>query len=168
MNISELKNKSIVYFSILLLSISSCSKKEVKQVYQVQEVHVEQPGADKQSVKSSTEYISIAYSDIFGKAIPNSLLQELTKTYIAFGDVSVVEDLIIRNFLKDENANIPTNSEMRANTSDFVKNTFKQLYSRNPNEQEVWYFSKIITEDQSVTPDVIYYALLTSNEYRQF
>lgn len=165
----ELKNKFIlnITLGLVLLLLSNCTK-EVKHVYQVQEVHIEQPGADKQSVKSSTEYISIAYSDIFGKAISNSLLQQLTKTYISFGDVSVVEDLIIRNFLNDEAAKIPSNSEMRSDIPEFIKNAFKQLYSRDANEQEIWYFNKLITEDTSVTPDVVYYALLTSNEYRQF
>lgn len=165
----ELKNNFIlnITLGLVLLFLSNCTK-DVKQVYQVQEVHIEQPGADKQSVKSSTEYISIAYSDIFGKAISNSLLQQLTKSYISFGDVSVVEDLIIRNFLNDEAAKIPSNSEMRSDIPKFIQNTFKQLYSRDANEQEIWYFNKLITEDTSVTPDVVYYALLTSNEYRQF
>lgn len=165
----ELKNNFIlnITLGLVLLFLSNCTK-DVKQVYQVQEVHIEQPGADKQSVKSSTEYISIAYSDIFGKAISNSLLQQLTKSYISFGDVSVVEDLIIRNFLNDEAAKIPSNSEMKSDIPKFIQNTFKQLYSRDANEQEIWYFNKLITEDTSVTPDVVYYALLTSNEYRQF
>ena len=159
--------KNVIYLLIFLVFIS-CKKDEKKYVYQVQEVYVEQPGADKPNVKLSTQYISIAYSDIFGKTIPSGTLDDLITTYISFGDVAVIEDLIIRNFLNSDEAVIPSDSEMRADVNSFIKKCFNQFYGREPNEQELWYFAKKITDNTSLTPDVIYYSFLTSNEYRQF
>lgn len=153
---------------ICLGLFSSCSKDEVKYVYQVQEVHVSQPGADKPNVKNSQEYISIAYADVFGKSIPGDLLDDLSLTYVSFEDVSIVEDLIIRNFLNDSEADIPSDSEMRADVPTFVKNCYSQFFGREPNGQEQWFLEEIIKDNTDLTPDVIYYSFLTSNEYGQF
>lgn len=153
---------------LLVLSIFSCKKTEKKTVYQVQEVFVEQPGADKPNVKKSTEYISIAYSDLYQKSIPSELLDELTESYVAFADVTVIEDLIIRNFLNDDKVVVPSDSDMRNDIPVFVKNCYNQFYGREASGQEAWYLQKLIEDNAGLTPEVIYYSFLTSNEYRQF
>ncbi len=152
---------------ILVLVIASC-KKNVTTVFQVEEVMVDQPGADKPNVKASTEYISIAYSDVYGASIPSDLLEDLTTSYVAFADITVIEDLIIRNFLNDPAAAIPTSTAMKADVPSFVKNCYNQFYGREPSGQEQWFNEKLINENSGLTPDVIYYTFLTSNEYRQF
>ena len=157
----------IVCTGLILIFLIACNK-ETKYVYNVEDVNIEQVGAVKPNVKKSTEYISIAYSDIFGKAIPSTLLDELTKFYVAFGDVTVIEDLIIRNFLNEPTANVPSNDEMRKDIPVFVSNCYKQFFGRNPTGQEAWFIENKIKENLDLTPDVIYYSFLTSNEYRQF
>jgi hypothetical protein len=137
-------------------------------VYQVQEVFVDQPGADKPNVKKSTEYISIAYSDLFQKTISSGLLAELTESYVAFADVTIIEDLIIRNFLNDSEVIIPTEASMRADVPAFVKTCYNQFYGREASGQEAWFLQQLIEDNTGLTPDVIYYSFLTSNEYRQF
>lgn len=156
-----------VYYLLMLLIFGACSK-EQKYVYGVEDVTVEQVGAVKPNVKKSTEYISIAYSDIYGKSIPSSLLDDLTKSYVAFGDVTVIEDLIIRNFLNDAAVSIPSNEEMRKDIPLFITQCYNQFYNRNPSGQEAWFFEKKINENSALTPSVIFYTFLTSNEYRQF
>ena len=159
--------KSLIPFLFCFLVIS-CSKEEKKYIYQVQEVYVDSPGADKPNVKESTEYISIAYADVFGKSIGSDLLAQLTTSYVSFGDVSIIEDLIIRNFLADPDAKIPTDSQMRADVELFVKDCYNQFYGREPNAQEVWFFKDKINSNSGLTPEVVFYIFLTSNEYRQF
>ena len=158
------------YISIILVCLFfvSCKKAEKRTIYQVQEVFVYQPGADKPNVKKSTEYISIAYSDLFQKSIPADLLDELTASYIAFADVTIIEDLIIRNFLNSSDVIVPTDVVMRTDVSGFVKTCYNQFYGREPSGQEAWFLKKTIEENSGFTPDVIYYSFLTSNEYRQF
>lgn len=158
--------------AIVLLGLTSvlfsCSKDEPQYVYEVQEVSVDQAGAEKPNVKTSTEYISIAYSDAFGSNISNNLLNDLKKIYIAFGDVGVTEDLIIRNFLNGSGVELPTTEEMNSDINEFVVNAYKKVYNRFPNEYEQWFLENLITEEDNVTPEVVYYALMTSNEYRQY
>ena len=127
-----------------------------------------EPGALKPSVKTSTEYISIAYSDIFGSTISTDLLNDLKKNYISFGDVGVTEDLIIRNFLNNSAAQIPSKAEMNNNIKQFVIDAYKKVYNRTPNEYEQWFLTNHIQNNSDVTPKVVYYSLMTSNEYRQY
>ena len=152
----------------LLLTFSSCKKEQKEYVYKVNTVEVDQAGAEKPNVKTSTEYISIAYSDAFGSNIPTSKLEELKKIYISFGDVGVTEDLIIRNFLGDGAAQLPTEQEMNDSPEQFVIDAYKKVFNREPNEYEIWFVKDCIEKDASITPLVVYYSLMTSNEYRQF
>ncbi|MFT6747837.1 MAG: hypothetical protein ACJAZ2_002194 [Glaciecola sp.] len=158
------------YISVMILGLVflSCKKTETKTVYQVQEVFVDQPGADKPNVKKSTEYISIAYSDLFQQSIPTELLDELTASYVAFADVTIIEDLIVKSFLNDADAVVPTDAEMRADIPGFVKTCYNQFYGREATGQEAWFLQQLIEDNTGLTTDVIYYSFLTSNEYRQF
>ena len=87
---------------------------------------------------------------------------------MAFADVTIIEDLIIRNFLDDSEAVVPTDAEMRADVAVFVKTCYNQFYGREASGQEAWFLQKMIENNTGLTPDVIYYSFLTSNEYRQF
>ena len=84
------------------------------------------------------------------------------------GDVAVTEDLIIRNFLGDGAVDLPTEESMNNNPEQFVIDTYKKIFNREPNEYEIWFVKDCIEKDSSVTPLVVYYSLMTSNEYRQF
>jgi len=154
----------------ILLSIVcfACTKDDPKYVYKIQDIEISEPGAKKPNVKTSTEYISIAYSDAFGSTISNDLLNDLKKIYIAFGDLGVTEDLIIRNFLNASSAEVPTLVEMNQDIKQFVIDAYKKVYNRLPNEYEQWFLTNLIQNDSDVTPEVVYYVLMTSNEYRQY
>lgn len=153
---------------IIFVLLTACSKDKPQYVYKVQEVEIGEPGAKKPNVKTSTEYISIAYSDAFGNTISNDLLNDLKKIYISFGDVGVTEDLIIRNLLNSSSADIPTKADMNNDIKQFVIDAYKKIYNRLPNEYEQWFLTNLIQNDSDITPDVVYYALMTSNEYRQY
>ena len=118
--------------------------------------------------KTTIEFISIAYSDLFGNTISQNTLTELSIAYLAFGDKKLVEDLIIRNFLNTPGVVIPTKTEMNADVSLFVSTAFKKFYNREPNEFELWQLVELITKDSAMTPELVYYAFMTSNEYRYY
>ena len=83
--------KLIFICSILLLF--SC-KKEKNVKYQLNDVKIENNSANKDHLKSTTEFISIAYSDIFGTVISINKLADLTKIYKAFGDKKLIEQMV--------------------------------------------------------------------------
>ncbi len=172
MNTSEyiklFKMKTKIAFAILfLIALASC-KKEKAYLYDVNDVAVEQPGGDKGNVKSTTEFVSIAYSDLFNTTIPNDTLVALNAAYTAFGDKKLIEDRIIRHFLNSPNVQIPTDSLMRVDVPAFVGNTYRKFLNRDPNEFEKYFISNIIQGNTNITPVLVYYAMMTSNEYRYY
>ncbi len=154
-------------FIFLLTLVFSC-KKESQVVYQVNDVALYQSAAEKRFLKSETELISIAYSDIFGTSITADLLEKIQGPYIAFGDKATVIDLIIRNFLNATNNQIPGNQQMRANIPQFVIDTYLNLYNRYPDEYESWKLRQMIETDAGITPEMVFYAMMTADEYRYY
>ena len=153
---------------LLLLSFISSCKKEETYVYGLNDVSVKQEGAVKPSVKTTTEFISISYADIFGTTIPANDLTQLSLLYSAFGDKKLMENMIIKNFLNAPGIPIPTQAQMNADLETFLKNTYTKFLNRAPNEFELYGTKALIQADATITPELIYYGMLTSNEYRHY
>ena len=150
----------------MVLLFSACRKKEY--TYEVNSVDVVKDGVTKTNLKTDVEFISIAYSDLFGTTITNDKLVKLNIEYDAFGDKKLIEDLIVRNFLNDPAVQLPTKAYMDANLDTFISDTYKKFFNRLPNEMEAWNLKKIISADNTITPELVYYSFMTSNEYRYY
>lgn len=161
------RSVAAVFVLAAATTLPSC-KKEPEYVYGVNDVNVSQSGVDKPNVKSTIEFISIAYSDLFGSTIPAGELTDLTICYLAFGDKKFIEDLIIRNFLNKTGVIIPTQASMNADVPGFVQATYRKFYNRDPNEFEKWQVVNYINNTSGVTPELVYYAFMTSDEYRYY
>jgi len=156
-----------IFVCFLLFAGVAC-KKEKTYVYGVNDVTVKQDGANKPSVKTTTEFISIAYADIFGTTITSNDLTQLSLLYSAFGDKKLMENLIIKNFLNAPGTQIPSKAQMQQNTEQFLKETYTKFLNRTPNEFELYGTKNIIQADSTISPELIYYGMLTSNEYRHY
>ncbi len=156
---------SLLTLLLGFLVLSGCKKEEI-YTYGVDEVTVQQPGASKPTVKSDFELISIAYTDLFGTTIPPDKLQDAAVSYQAFGDKRLIIDMLILNYLNDPAVVIPSDASMRADLDGFVDATFRKFFVRNPSAFERWYVADLIAKDPALTPDLVYYAFMTSNEYR--
>lgn len=164
-----IKIQTFFVFFLTAIAITSCKKDAHKAyIYDVNNVGVSQDGVAKPNVKSTVEFISIAYSDLYGNTIDQAKLTNLGTAYDAFGDKKLIEDLIIRNFLNATGVSIPTTIEMNADVNLFVINTYKKFYNREPNEFELWQMKTLIQNDANTTPELVYYAFMTSNEYRYY
>ncbi len=144
-----------------------CQAEDV-YLYEVNTVNVVQSGAEKVNQKSDLEFLSLAYSDLFGSTIPAQELNRVVVAYESMGDKSLVADMIIRNLLNSPGVQIPSASSMRANPDQFITDTYRKFFIREPGEYERWYLRQLITEDPDMTPEMIYYAFLTSAEYRYY
>ena len=165
--IHGIKHMGIIFLLIFNLLVG-CKDEEGQTLFQVQEVPITQEGVKKPNIKTTIEFISIAYSDLFGKTLDNRQLNDLATAYASFGDKKLIEDLIIKNFLNNDLAIIPSNAQMRSNIGAFVSETYNKFYIRDPNEFELWFLIQEIENDSEITPELIYYSILTSNEYRNF
>ena len=158
--------KILVLF-ILLIGFISC-KKETEYIYEVNDVQVRQDVIGKGILKSTIEFLSIAYSDIYGNTISQNQLNRLSLLYLAFGDKKLLEDLLIKNMINRPEALLPSNQTMRADVDLFVVNAYQKLYNRSPNELEVFTLKKNINENAQMTAVMVYYAMMTSDEYRYY
>jgi len=158
-------NQIKIVLFLLIVFYTSC-KKDDDYIYQLQNVNVKQAGAEKVNSKNTTEFISIAYSDLFGFSISQVDLVKLNTVYSAFGDKKLIEDRIIRNFLNKGGLQIPLT--IPSDTSAFVISTYKKFYNREPNAFEAYYLKQQIKLNASLKPLVIYYSLMTSDEYRYY
>ena len=70
--------------------------------------------------------------------------------------------------MADQSANIPTIAEMRAEPETFVQDTYKRFLVRLPSKQEEWFLINQIANNNKLEPVDIYYAVLTSDEYRYY
>lgn len=156
-----------LFFALIVFSgIASSCKKDY--VYEVEDVSVTQPGGSKDNVKTTTEFISIVYSDLFNTDIPSDKLFYVQQSYDAFGDKKLIEDRIVRHFLNSPFVQIPTDATMRANVPLFVDETIQKFFNRKPDAFENYFISNIISNATTITPMMVYYACMTSNEYRYY
>jgi hypothetical protein len=157
-----------ILFAFLFLSLlgqMSCNK-EKRAVYQVQEQELYQSASEKKNLKTTTQFISIAYNDLFGTNITNSELTKLDVAYQSLGDKHVLEDMIVKSLVNRPGVQIVTNAAMRADIAAFVEGVYLRFYNRKPNEFEAWKMKDFIEKSTTLTPNMIYYSMMTSEEYR--
>jgi hypothetical protein len=80
----------------------------------------------------------------------------------------LIEDLLIKNIVNSPVVNIPTEEVMRNDITSFINSTYLKLFNREPNEVELYTLSKQISENTNITPKLVYYAMMTSDEYRYY
>jgi hypothetical protein len=151
--------------AIIIFLTASCKK---DYVYEVEDVTVSQDDGEKNNVKTTTEFISIVYSDLFSTNIPTNTLVNLQTAYDAFGDKKLIEDRIVRHLLDSSAVQIPVAATMRANIPLFVDETILKFFNRTPDAFEKYFISNIIQSNTDITPVMVYYACLTSDEYRYY
>jgi len=156
-----------IYFIFFFLMMCSCEK-EVDYLYEVDKVNVQAPGSIKSNAKNTIEFLTIAWADLFGTQIPLQELIRLNTVYLAFGDKKMVEDRILLNFLSKPGVQIPAQTNMSGDTLLYINNTYKKLFNRDANAFEKYYLKEQIRINTAMTSKVIWYALMTSDEYRYY
>ena len=166
----QLFNK-LIYLIVFSLVLFSCKKKIIEEtvydniIYEVNDVAVYGSNVEKTKQKSTNQYISILYTDLFNQAISNNELAEISELTLAMGDKQTSNELIISHYLNSPLVNIPTNSQMRADIPTFINETYVKFYQRYPTEYEKIYLKKMIEDDPLITTENIYVAFALSNEY---
>lgn len=84
----------LIVFAIITLAPGRISSQ--LNTFEIETVQVRIPKPEKRRIKSPSAFFSIAWSDVFGQAIPESEVGKLINAYAAIGD----KDLLIQIFLK--------------------------------------------------------------------
>src|SRR4051812_32150702 len=140
--------KKILFpFALLLfLAIASCNK-EKRVIYQVQEQELYQNSSEKKNLKTTTQFISIAYNDLFGTNITTSELTKLDVAYQSLGDKHVLEDMIVKSLVNRGGVQIVSSTVMRADIPAFVESVYLRFFNRKPNEFEAWKMKDLIEKN---------------------
>ena len=152
----------------LLLLLTAQCKKETQTVYQVKNQVLYQNSAQKTNLKSTSQFISIAYSDLYNVSITTAELNNLSICLQALGDQATMEDIIIKNLLGNAAVQIPDNTSMRNDIPTFINQTYIRFYNRQPTAEETWKMQALIQQNTDIIPQMVYYSMMTSTEYRYY
>ncbi|MBK7887363.1 MAG: hypothetical protein IPJ86_08675 [Bacteroidetes bacterium] len=152
---------------LLVLLLTSCEK-EKDYIYEVNPVNVQQGGSTKNNAKSTVEFVTIAWADLFGTQIPQQELVKLNTVYSSFGDKKLIEDRILLNLLNKPGIQVPSATNVNGDTLKFIQNTYKKLYNRSPDAFEQYYMKEQIRLNTAISATVIWYALMSADEYRYY
>ena len=147
--------------------LASCTEVELNQ-YEIDPVNVNTSSGDKTQRKSDLQLISIMYSDVYGKAISQNDLQRLADAYNSFGDKQVIIDRITWGYVNDLQADLPSDSELSADTEKVIRTLYERYLSRTPGEMELWYYQNWINENPDLGVKHLAFVLLTSEEYKYY
>ena len=159
--------RTVIY--ILIIIVFSACKRDPSYIFEVNDVAVSASTGEKNRLKTDIEFVSIAHTDIFGSNISSNDLENIVTTYKSFGDKSLTIEMIIRKFIDDGGSNItPIDKSSNTSIELFVMETYKKLYNREPDAFEKWYLSDLITNDDVINAEIVYFSMMTANEYRYY
>lgn len=153
-----------VIFIFILFSFSSCKKEN--SIYDVNQIQSSSFNANKNKLKSPSQYISILYANLFQKALSANELVEITSCIEAIGDKEVAHEIILSNFMNQADVNLPSDSLMRSDLDTFLEETYKRFYVRDISQAEREFFLKFFESHPDVSVEMVYTAFALSNEYQ--
>ena len=157
------KMKKLLYLLSLILIISSCRKEDV---YELNEVHASSYNANKNKLKSVSQYISIVYANLFQKALSSNELVEITRCIESIGDKQVAHEIVLSNFMNEPDVIIPSDSLMRADLDLFLEETYMRFFVRDITEAEREFFLNYLNANPNVSSEMVYLSFALSNEYQ--
>tara|TARA_Y100000766_G_C18535626_1_gene425780 strand:- start:83 stop:565 length:483 start_codon:yes stop_codon:yes gene_type:complete len=156
--------KNILLLLIVFFSIAACKKDE--PIYEINQLQSNSYNANKNKLKSASQYISILYANLFQKALSPNELVEITRCIESVGDKGLVHEVVLSNFMNKEGVIIPSDSLMRADLDLFIEETYKRFYVRDITEAEREYFLNFFASHPDVSSEMVYMAFSLSNEYQ--
>ncbi|MBO6517661.1 MAG: hypothetical protein JJ975_14035 [Bacteroidia bacterium] len=147
-----------------LVFISSC-KKDVFVDYEVNPLGLEDKSLIKDRSKTNKQFISILYTTLHQQAISSNRLIRTERVIESFGDKTLINEVIVSNYMNSGEVILPTNEEMRADLDQFIVDAYKLFFVRIPSEIEKAFFINYIEANPNVTPELVYTAFASCDEY---
>ena len=163
---NKMKFKYLLFILAFLLALGGC--KEKTYVYEVEEVDLYSNASEKDKEKTVEQYLSILYANMFQKALSPNQLVNAKDVIISIGDKKVAYETVISKFMNDPEVKIPSGPEMRDDIDGFLIETYKRFFVRFPSEAEKAWFRNFIEAHPNITPEHIYFAFSTCNEYNYY
>ena len=148
---------------IVLLSLTGCSEKK-----DLGEISVTSTPIKKRQTKTHSQFIQIAYIDLFNKTITPQRFNRAKQIFDSQGDDDINFRLFIKQLLDDPGIILPSKKFIQKDTEKFVVESYLKFYGRRPNGYEKKLLIDDIKRDQTVSAATIYYILMTTEEYKMF
>ncbi|MDB4250963.1 hypothetical protein N9815_01395 [Flavobacteriales bacterium] len=156
--------KITLLFFCLSVSATSCKKDDI--IYDVNQVNATSYNANKNKLKTISQYISILYANLFQKALSANELVEITNCIESIGDKEVAHEIVLSNFMNKSGVTMPSDSLMRTDINAFIEQTYKRFYVRDLTEAEREFFLNFFASHPDVSVEMVYSAFSLSNEYQ--
>ena len=161
----KLINIRNIVLLLIPLIIFSCKKEDV---YDVNQINATSYNANKNKLKTTHQYISIVYANLFQQALSANELVEISRCIESIGDKQVAHEIVLSNFMNKEGVIIPSDSVMREDLDLFIEETYKRFYVRDITEAEREFFINFFENNQNVSAEMVYMAFALSNEYQYY
>ena len=158
-----MKKITLLFFCLLVLA-SSCKKDDI--IYDVNQVNATSYNANKNKLKTISQYISILYANLFQTPLSANELVEITNCIESIGDKKVAHEIILSNFMNKSGVTLPSDSLMRTDINAFIEQTYKRFYVRDLTEAEREFFMNFFASHPDVSVEMVYAAFSLSNEYQ--
>jgi|TARA_X000001036_G_scaffold435065_1_gene475573 hypothetical protein len=156
--------KYILFILIFSFCFSSCKEEDL--VYDINQLQSSSYNANKNKLKSISQYISIVYANLFQQALSSNELVEITRCIESIGDKEVAHEIILSNFMNSQDVILPSDSLMRADLDVFLEDTYKRFYVRDITEAEREFFLNFLNSNPNVSAEMVYMSFALSNEYQ--
>ena len=156
--------KYLFFFLILSFCFSAC--KEDDLVYDINQLQSSSYNANKNKLKSISQYISIVYANLFQQALSSNELVEITRCIESIGDKEVAHEIVLSNFMNSDDVIIPSDSLMRADLDVFLEETYKRFFIRDITQAEREFFLNFFNSNPNVSAEMVYMSFALSNEYQ--
>ena len=169
---SVIRNR-ILYITIVMFLIAGVvfhvlALKPPLIIYELERYHISPNQIKKEHLKTTEQFIGIAYYDLLNKPISTEELGGLKSLYESIGDKRLFEQLLIKKLMDREDIVFPNIDELRENIPQFIRQLYSRIFNRLPNALEAYQLKRIIESDPNISPKMIYFALMTSDEYRKY
>jgi hypothetical protein len=157
----------LAFFLLLLIGVSACKKKDTN-TYEVVDTNTYENNLDKDKSKSNIEFHSILSTNLFQKPSSINELSRTDRVMQSCGDKSLINEVIISNYMNSANVKLPSRKMMTDSTERFVEETFIRFFIRRPTEAEKTWFTNFINANKSnpnFRPELVYTAFAASDEY---
>ena len=161
----KLINIRNIVLLLIPLIIFSCKKEDI---YDVNQINATSYNANKNKLKTTHQYISIVYANLFQQALSANQLVEISRCIESIGDKQVAHEIVLSNFMNKEEVIIPSDSVMREDLDLFIEETYKRFYVRDITEAEREFFINFFENNQNVSAEMVYMAFALSNEYQYY
>lgn len=158
----------IALFSLLILFFTNCKKEKTITEYEVVQTPSYGDNLNKDKDKTNIEFHSILTTNLFQKPSSINELSRTDRVIQSCGDKTLINEVIISNYMNSSLVKLPTRQFMLDSTEKFVVDTYIRFFIRRPTEAEKTWFINFINANKSnpnFRPELVYSSFSASDEY---